>query len=37
MQEIWFQSLGQEEPLEMEMHAHSRYSCLENYMDRGVW
>ena len=30
-QEIRVQSLGQEDPLEMEMAA--QYSCLENLMD----
>jgi len=31
------QSLGQEDPLEKEMAAHSSISCLKNSMDRGVW
>ena len=30
-------SLGQEDPLEKEMVTHSKYSCLENSMDRGAW
>ena len=34
MQETWFQSLGQEDPLEKEMAIHS--SSLENPMDRGA-
>ena len=29
--------LGQEYPLEEEMPTHSKYSCLENPMDRGAW
>ena len=33
MQETWFQSLGQEDPLEKGMAIHS-HSCLENSMDR---
>ena len=37
MQEIWFGSLGQEEPLEKEMATHSKDSCLKNPMDRGAW
>ena len=37
MQETWVRSLGQEDPLENEMATHSRYSCLENPMDRGAW
>ena len=28
---------GGEDPLEEEMAAHSRFSCLENPMDRGLW
>ena len=31
------QSLGQEDPLEKEMAAHSSISCLKNSMGRGVW
>ena len=33
-QEMWVQSLAQEDPLEKEMA--SQYSCLENPMDRGT-
>ena len=28
---------GQEDPLEKGMATHSKYSCLENPMDRGAW
>ena len=34
-QEIWVQSLGQEEPLEKEMATH--ISCLRNPLERGAW
>ena len=34
MQETWVRSPGQDDPLEKEMATHSRYSCLENPMDR---
>ena len=37
MQEMWVGSLGQEDPLEKEMAAHSIILALENSMDRGVW
>ena len=37
MQEMRFQSLGQEDPLEKEMATHFQYSCLEKPMDRGAW
>ena len=38
MQEMWVRSLGQEDPLEREMAAHSlQHSCLGNAMDRGAW
>ena len=37
MQETQVQSLGQEDPLEKGMAAHSSYFCLENPMDRGAW
>ena len=37
MQEMWFQSLDQEDPLEEGMATHSKYSCLENPIDRGAW
>ena len=31
------QSLCREDPLEVEVATHSfHYSCLENYMDRGI-
>ena len=30
-------SLGREVPLEKEMAAHTKYSCLENPMDGGAW
>ena len=33
MQETWVQSLGREDPLENSL----QYSCLENFMGRGVW
>ena len=36
-QEMPVSSLGQEDPLEEEMAIHSRFSCLENLMDRGAW
>ena len=35
-QETWVRFLGEEDPLEKEMATHSRYSCLENSMDRGA-
>ena len=34
-QETRVQSLGQEDPLEKEMAT--KYSCLENPIDRGTW
>ena len=38
MQEIWVQSLGWEDPSEKGMATHSsKYSFLENSMDRGAW
>ena len=37
MQETQVQSLGQEDPLEMEKGNLLQYSCLENPMDRGTW
>ena len=38
MQETWVQSLGREDPLEKRMATlSSKYSCLENSMDRGAW
>ena len=35
-QEMWVQSLGQEDPLEEEMGTPLQYSCLENPKDRGA-
>ena len=35
--DVWVWSLGQEEPLEEQTATHSRYSCLENPMDRRAW
>ena len=35
MQEMWVQSLGQDDPPEKEMAT--CYSCLENSMDREAW
>ena len=37
VQETWIQSLGWEDPLEMEMATHSSIRGLENPMDRGAW
>ena len=37
MQEMQFQSLGWEDPLEKKMATHSGILCLENPMDRGAW
>ena len=37
VQETWFRSLGQEDPLEKGMANPLQYSCLENPMDRGAW
>ena len=34
---MWVCSLGQEDPLQEEMATCSRYSCLENSIDRGAW
>ena len=31
------QSLGWEDALEKEMASHSSITCMENYMDGGVW
>ena len=36
-QEMWVQSLGQEDPPEEGMSTHSSISCLGNPMDRGAW
>ena len=35
-QEMWVQSLGQEDPVEEEM-ATLQYSCLENLMELRAW
>ena len=35
-QEVWAQSLGQEDPLKKAMVSPFPYSCLENPMDRGA-
>ena len=38
VQETWVQSLVWEDPFPREGHSYPfQYSCLENYMDRGVW
>ena len=37
MQEMWVQSLGQEDPLEKEMATHSSILAWEDSMDRGAW
>ena len=45
MQEMWVQSLGREDPLEMEVATSVfrfqefplQYSCLGNPIDRGIW
>ena len=36
-QQIWVQSLGQEDPLEKGRATHSKYPCLDSPMDRGAW
>ena len=36
-QEMWVQSLGQEDPLEEGFGNPLQYSYLENPMDRGAW
>ena len=36
MQEIWAQSLGQEDCLDRKWQP-LQHSCLENAMDRGAW
>ena len=36
MRETWVQSLDQEDPTEEGNGYPLQYSCLENYMDRGV-
>ena len=37
MQEMQVQSLSREDALEKEMASHSSISCMENYMDGGIW
>ena len=37
IQETWVQSLGQKDPLEKGIAAHSSIFFLENSMDRGTW
>ena len=37
MQETQVWSLGQEDPLELELVNSLQYSCLKNTMDRGIW
>ena len=37
MQETWVWSLGWQDLLEKATAPHSKYSCLENPMDRGTW
>ena len=37
MQEMWVQSLGQEDPLEKEMATLSSILIGKNPMDRGAW
>ena len=34
---MWISSLGWEDVLEEEMATCSKYSCLENSVDRGAW
>ena len=36
-QEMWVQSLGQEDPLENGMAHPLQYTYLENFMGRGAW
>ena len=36
-QETQVRSLGQEDPLDMEISNPLQYSCLGNHMDRGAW
>ena len=36
-QEMWVQSLGQEDPLEKEMTTCSSILAWKNSMDRGAW
>ena len=37
MQQIWVQSLGQEDSPGEETGSPVQYSCLENSTDRGTW
>ena len=37
MQEMWFPSLGQDDPLEKEMASHSSTLAWNNPMDREAW
>ena len=37
MQEMWVQSLGQENPLEKEMVTHSSILAWKKPMDKGAW
>ena len=37
MQEMWAQSLGQEDTLEEEMATHSSILAWKNPMERGAW
>ena len=37
MQEIWFRSLGWEDPLEEGMATHSNILAQKNPIDRGAW
>ena len=37
MQEMWVRSLGQEDPVEKEMTAHSSILGWGNPIDRGAW
>ena len=36
-QEVWVRSLGQEDPLEEEMAAHSSVLAWKSHRDRGAW
>ena len=36
-QEMWIQSLGKKDPVELENGNLFQYSCLENSMGRGAW
>ena len=37
MQEMWAQSLGQEDPLEKDLATHSSILAWRISMDRGAW